>query len=531
MQSLGKKTLIASAVAAALGTSSAFAVVPATNPGANIFYSGGGSAQANAFYVAACKLFGGNMDVYTSVATGGLDGSYYVMYGQVVNPAAGASMVTTALPVNTPVLFFYKFNGGSFTNGIAPEAGLGIAPNPAGKLQFPTYASIAATAAPIAGQAQGGACTSGLPTYTYTPTLDAGDVPDFGVSDVEVSMFSGFNNPTGNAGKNAQNTSGGAAPGGVTVDGIYDNLFGVAVTDKLYSAPAGSPNAGHPKTNFTRAEVEGIIAGTISDWGQLFADDGTPEAAGGIIFLDRTEGSGTKASDNQYFLGYPGSGTNAKLPKSVTGNYCFATVVGDGSQTILACEPGKTNATLVEKSIDVAEASTNAVIADLENANGSNIRAIAILGLENPPAKNLVGGAIQYEFTKVNGIGVDAGVAGNNINQIGAGASTSYNNVINGTYDFYYQNSFNTNGTTPPAGQHATNATAFKSQMTQASFVGCNAGGAFPTALPGTLVDPDTLAPVAKGVNYNTRNKLSPSPLQPHYDATSGAPPVCSDPI
>jgi hypothetical protein len=49
--------------------------------------------------------------------------------------------------------------------------------------------------------------------------------------------------------------------------------------------------------------------------------------------------------------------------------------------------------------------------------------------------------------------------------------------------------------------------------------------------LPGALIDPDTLAAVAKGVNYNTRNKLSPSPLQPHYDATSGAPPLGSDPI
>src|SRR5208283_4316786 len=251
MESLSKKTLIASAVAAALGTSTAFAVIPTTNPGANIYYAGGGSAQANAFYVAACKLFGNNMDVFTTNGTA-LNGSYYVMYGQVVNPAAGLGLNQAGgLAVGTNVLFMYKFNGGSFTNGIAPEAGLGIAPNPAGKLLFPTYASIAATAVEI-GATQGTACTNGgLPTYTYTPTLDAGDVPDFGLSDVEVSMFSGYNNPTGNPGKNATNTNGGPAPGGVTIDGIYDNLFGVAVTDQLYTAGAGSPNAGHPKTNFT----------------------------------------------------------------------------------------------------------------------------------------------------------------------------------------------------------------------------------------------------------------------------------------
>ena len=113
----------------------------------------------------------------------------------------------------------------------------------------------------------------------------------------------------------------------------------------------------------------------------------------------------------------------------------------------------------------------------------------------------------------------------------GAGAATSYDYVINGKYDFYYQNSYNTNGTTPPVGQHLINSTAFKSQMTVPAFVGCNSGNAFPAALPGTLLDPDTLVAVAKGVNYSTRNKSSPSPLQPHYDATSGAPPACSDPI
>jgi hypothetical protein len=523
MESFYKKTLIASAVAAALGTSTAFAVVPGTSPGSNIYYAGGGSAQANAFFVAACKLFGNNMDVYTSAAGGALDGSYYVMYGQVINPTAAG--LGTGLAAGTNVLYMYKFNGGSFTNGIAPEAGLGISPNPAGKLQFPTYASIAATAAPITGQAQGGACSTGLPTYSYTPTLDAGDVPDWGVSDVEVSMFSGFNNPTGNAGKNAINTNGGNAPGGVTVDGIYDNLFGVAVTDQVYSAPAGSPNAGHPKTNFTRAEVEGIISGTISDWNQLFADDGSEEAEGKIVFIDRTEGSGTKASDNQYFLNYPGAGTAGKLPRSAIKGYCGAS----GAQTISACE-GLANNALTEQFIDVAEASTNTVIADLQNANGSKIRAIAILGLENPPAKNLIGGKIQYEFTKINGIAVDAQVnPTNDINAIASNAATSYDNVINGTYDFYYQNSFNT--APGLSGQALTNANAFKSQMNQPSFVGANSGLAFPKSLPGTLLDPDVSSAVAKGVNYNTRNKFSPAPLQPFFDATFGPPPLGSDPI
>jgi hypothetical protein len=372
---------------------------------------------------------------------------------------------------------------------------------------YPTVTSILTTAAAVS--TQGTACTSGVPTYSYTGgTNDAGNAPDFGLADVEVPMFQHFNNPTGNAGGAAQNTDGGPAPSVGVADGIYDNLFGVAVTANVYTSAA------HPKTNFTRAEMEGILSGAISDWSQLFDDNGAQIApAGGIIFLDRGEGSGTKASGNQYFLGYPGDGAAAQLPFSAGAAYC--------GTSLTACDP-----TFVAAAIDVAEASTNTVISDLKLAQSKGLRAVAVLGLENPPHKNQVGGVNVYDFTKINSIAVDTGAAGDSIN---GAVATSYINVIRGEYDFFFQNSFNTRATL--AGQQLANANAFKTQMTVATFVGANAGVGFPTAVSGTLIDADKAGALAKGVTLDTRNKVSTGPLTPFFLATPAGIPVSSDPL
>jgi hypothetical protein len=249
-------------------------------------------------------------------------------------------------------------------------------------------------------------------------------------------MFRNFNNPTGNAGGAATNTDGGAAIVVGAADGIYDNLFGVAVTDNVFSS------ATHPKTNFTRAEVEGILQGNLFDWSQMYDDNGAQLPAGGIIFLDRGEGSGSKASGSQYFLGYPGDSPGGVLPFSATIGYCGTTIAGCGG---VAAAP-----------MDVAESSTNNVIADLKAAQAAGGRAIAVLGLENPPAKNRVGGVNVFEFTKINDVGVDTGTASDNIN---GATATSYVNVVKGVYDFYYQNSFNTRTTL--AGNGLTFANAF----------------------------------------------------------------------
>jgi hypothetical protein len=481
MNSLGKKTLIACAVAAALGSSSAFALAPSNTPDF-VLYAAGGSAQANAFYVAASKILT-SVDSYTDSGSTADSGSYRVLFGSV---ATAFTVNGVTIPAGKKVLYFYKFNGGSFANGLAPQSGSGST------LPYPTVASVLA-ATPISGAVAG----TGVPTYGYTDAgaLTNNQIPDWGVTDVETTMFTGFNNPV----------NGGAAPPVGAADGIYDNLFGVAVTDNVYNSST------HPKTNFNRAEVEGILAGNITDWSNLYDDNGNQMAPGGIILLDRGVGSGTKASGNQYFLGFPGTGSAAQIPGSVTFGYTGTSIVL--SQTLQ----------------DVNESSTSNVVNDLLKANAAGLRAVAILGLENPPALHQVGSANAYDFTKINNVAVDTGVTGDNINGT---VATSYINVVKGNYDFYYQNSFNTRAST--LGGTTTGdvfANQFKTEFTSAAFVGAAAGVGFPTAVPGTLLDADKVSALAKGVTINSRNKLSTAPLQPVFPATSAGIPVSKEPL
>jgi hypothetical protein len=347
-------------------------------------------------------------------------------------------------------------------------------------------------------------CTTGLPTAAYTSSLDGGDAPTFGLSDVEVAMFQHYNNATGNAGAPNPNTDGGPAPTVSFQDGIYDNLFGVAVTDVVYSSTTS------PKTNFSRAEMEGIITGTIGDWSQLYDDNGKQLPAGAMVFLDRTEGSGTKTAGSQYFLNYPSSSAGYKLPFSATAGY------------------SGTTAALTQTRQVVAEASTGTVVSDLIALNGKGVRAVAILGLENPPGNQTTKG--QYDFTAINGTFVDGhdGVA----DDINKGTHTSYLNAIAGNYDFYFQNSFNAQaGVIGGATVQDAFAGQMKTVLQLPAFTGCNSGLAFPQAVTGTLIDADNSSTLAKGVVLATRSKNSQAPLQQKVFPAVAAIPACSDPV
>jgi hypothetical protein len=498
VNSQGKNTLIAAAVAAVLGSQAAHALPPTATIDFTL-YAGGGSAQVNAFYVGANTILS-NLDSYTDQANGTDSGSYRVVSG---TTKASFTFNGATVPAGKNVLYFYKFNGGSFANGIAPHQTTG-----ATLLNYPTVTSVLSTAVTT-----GAAAGTGVPTYRYTSTLGNNQAPDWGIADVEVKMFQHFNNPTGNAGGAAQNTDGGPAPAVGATTGVYDNLFGVAVTRNVFTGA-------HPKTSFSRAEVEGILAGNVSDWSQLAADDGTQLAPGGIIFLDRGEGSGSKASGNQYFLNYPGS-NNSVNPVSITpfsaGNAYNGTSL---------------NTTATETTLDLAESSSSNLVNDLKLAQGRGLRAISILGIEFPPALNLnSSGAIAYDFVKINGVGVDTGTAGDDINGTTA---TSYINVVKGNYDYYFQNSFNTRtGVLTGTSTGGLFANEFLTVMSQPSFVGAFSGTAFPAAVPGTLVDADspTVTALTAGVVINTRNKVSPAALQNALPIPAAGIPVSREPL
>jgi len=494
--------LIAAAVATALSTGAAHALAP-TATITYTFYEGGGAAPENAIYSALYNLLSpSTVDVYSDGGTKA-SSSYLVVTGTTVPQAGGQAPFNVA----TNIEFIYKFNKGAFPNGILPFAYPTSASQ--AQLSFPTIASIASATA----NGNSGTPTSSNPDYSYTAVNTNNQPTDWGVTDVEVPLFNFFYNLNGSAPLTPSQLA------GIAQEGVWVDIFGIAVTNTVYNGTSGFP---HPKTNFTKPEIVGILTGTTSNWNQLFADDGTEFPSKPIWFLDRGSGAAVKAIGNQYFLNYPGS---FSYGASLKPNSVGATANSNYTDTILNLSGGYQ---------DVEEASTTAIVTDLQNANAAGDYALAILDAESAPALNKVGGANVYSFTKIDGIGIDTGTATDNIN---GSTSSSYTNVVTGAYDMAYQVSFNYRSgfltasspgtiTQPPAGSapNVVLSYAIRNNLQANSLGGANSGKSFPLAVTGVLIDP-ALAPVqVAGVILNSRYRASASPLQPSFDATdSGA--------
>ena len=512
MNTLLKTSYLACSIAVALGTNAAHAVVPTTTPGL-VVYSGGGSAEPQPIETAFCRLFN-NVDLYSD-AQKSPSGSYMILYGTAIN-AIGS------IPAGTNVLYFYKFNGGSYPNGGIPQAGSQSAAGTAQQLNYPTTASVLGTASLLTAGTQGTVCTAaqkGLPTYGYTPTLGNNQIPDFGITDVEVSLFSSFNNPT---------TLPLVTVGSPSL--VYDLVEGVAVTHSLFTGtgPSGAALSGiNKKTNFTRAEVAGILSGNVTDWHDIYADNGSPVAPAGtgIILIDRNVGSGTKAGGTSYFLGFPGLGTSAVTPNSVSN------LAGDGNGAGGLNGAGYGPAlVLSQTSQDVLDTSSSAVVKDLTSANNASLLAIAILSVDNPPALNQSTGGNPYDFTKINGVAMDGNSASDNIN---GSTGSSYINVINGSYDFFYQVNFNERSgfSTGAPANNAAFAAGLKAAMQSPSLAGVNAGVQFPLATNGIVIDGDTASSLAKGVTVTSRGGNSPSNPKVILKVAGSAITAGSDPL
>jgi hypothetical protein len=470
MKSSTKLSLVAAAVAAAIGTS-AQALPPAawtngTITSANLYYAGGGSAEVQAVYVAVSKLLvTTSIDVYT-------DGS-----GSAKHPQSANYLIVsgTTRSGGTPVGFFYKYNGGSFTNGVQPFLGAGS------KLAYPTTTSLA-TASSLGTSSP----TSVSPDYTFSSALDGGDTPAWGISDEEASLF-GY----------AWNANG-ANPGAI-INGtpLYVAPFGIAVTANVYAQ----------KKNWSSAEVAAVYQGAtnngISAWSLLTGDNGSPlTIPGGINLLDRGSGSGSKAAANAFFLDYPAGSFKEGgdvQPASVT-----STTVNNYTNTVgLVTSGAATNGFQ-----DIKEASSVAIVDDLNNAQVAGLGAIAALGLEFPPVfEQTTTGTNSYFFVSINGSYPDAETGTDNINS-SSGGSTQYSNVVNGRYTFAYQTGFNTK--TSPTGFQASVAANLAAESISAA----NTGTGFPAATDGVLLDSTTTGTTDAGnVNWTRGANSTSAPI------------------
>ena len=90
---------------------------------------------------------------------------------------------------------------------------------------------------------------------------------------------------------------------------------------------------------------------------------------------------------------------------------------------------------------------------------------------------------------------------------------SSYINVINGSYDFFYQVNFNQRSgfsTGAPASNVAF-ASGLKAVLQSPSLAGVNFGAQFPLATNGIVIDGDTASSLATGVTVTSRSGVSPS--------------------
>jgi hypothetical protein len=457
MSLLTRPRLITAAIATALG-SNVYALPPShftdgtINEG-NFFYAAGGSGQVNAVFAAVRRLLvPASVDVYTdALATAGhLQSANYLI-------VSGTTSGAGQLGFGTAIAFFYKYNDGDFVDGVFPQVGNGSS------LLYPLPADLANAVAvsPVPVFA-----STDSPTYTYSSQNGfIQKVPDWGLSSAEPSLFNFFDNLNGLPQQNPI-LAAHQMP-------AFVSAYGVAVTTAV-------SEGAHPKTKFTKAEVANILAGTISDWSQLYADDGSRLPAGAIWLLDSGSGSGTKTVGNQYFLNYPGAITTGG---SVTPNSVVGTNVNAYTGTVLNTSSAKYQ--------DVKEPSDVAIVRDLLVANKAGHGAIAILSLEFPPvfAQN-TSGTNDYMFVAINGVFPDSNSGTkdniNNPNAVTPG-TTQYSNIILGTYDFAYQTSLNMRIALfdQPAFESAVLLNLISENIS-----GAHTGSVFPVSAPGVLLDP-----------------------------------------
>jgi hypothetical protein len=528
-------TCLGAAIAAVLGTTSAFAVLPPGQGGPAApdftFYYGGGSAEPQAIQGSFCRLMN-NVDSYTdtAVASPSTDsGTWRILYGTAIN------QIGTTIAAGKNVMIMYKLNGGSYTNGGLPQTV--PTTNPLSQLPYPTVASVLAATTVADGPAgnNGQACNlvnNGLPTQSWAATkgnATANNAPDFGLTDLEVAAFSGFNNPT-----NAPLTPVGAA------QGIYDLVFGIAETAALAAE----------KTNFSSAEIAAILQGAVTNWNQLYGDVGAfanaPLPAGPVVLVDRNVGSGHKTQSAAQFLGYPELGSNALFPNSVTnlagvgagGVNCAGAQVGNNSGYNTA-QPANAAPSCPTLPVQVcggyqdvftssAANSVNALVFTQACAAPNN-RAIGIVSMDNPPALH----GNLYSFVTINNTAVDANAGGDSINGAPGGHS-SYINAIKGNYSDFYQANYNTRTgfLTGPVSANLDMAKAMEAQLRSVGLSGCNATLQFPLAVPGIIYDPDDQAalPAAGGVGLTSRGGFSDN-LLPGLVNLPGNIVACADPI
>jgi hypothetical protein len=367
---------------------------PATDT-VNIF-SSGATAQdqgiENLFAALFCSQTGAGNAAVSSLDVYVINNTTRIYYCS-VTPSLASSLGVA----NTFKIAFRKFVSGGSGNGVTPlVSGTNLA--------FAAFSSGTAANCPVTTTRPYNAITGGGPiaaipeyrirTCSGQPTVSVR--PDIGLSDVEPSLFTS------------------ADTSGWTVASANVIVFAIPVTkvarDALQSAQGLSVGADDEanQPSLTRAQVAGIFQGQISRWNQFSGVSGTPVTATGslsvglgqnaLLVSRRVSTSGTQVYAQIYFLGrgcVAGSPTFVSGPSVAASTSNVATYTGNRIQVL---------------------SGSGDVQSSLNFHNTFNRFAIGVLTTELPPSTSS-----GYRFVKING------------------AYPSLLNTINGSYDYYSQ--------------------------------------------------------------------------------------------
>lgn len=412
-----KLKLIATACAL-LAAGSAFAHGPSVTPDLTVFISGASAQQKTIGSIVADLAVAGTLDVYYDAATNGADQRGYFFT---------AANTGDASVDGKKVLVLNRAAGGS-VYGVVPVA------------RSTALAALKVDAT----------CTKAAGATVYTCPSTVNLVPDAGVSDVEPALFVGMNLPTG------WTALSGAEVAGLDVASQNGVVFGIAATNNLYAALQAAQGLGADysdanRPSLSRAQLTSLMTGALTDWSAVGV------ASNGAINVGRrTAGSGTQASANAWFGGFPCS----------TGAVPLATA--QITDTLVVNEAG----------------STGGVRTFLNNTNNAGGYAIGLVSLENAP-----GASDKWHHIKIDGI------------------DPTKQNVIDGKYDYYVEQTMQWKTTL--AGAKLAFLQAFRSTSADALKLDPLPGVvALPTALN---ANPGADAVSMKGTRFN--NTCQPTQL------------------
>ena len=419
-------------------------------PPTHVLYVGGGAEQNGVFETIASKLFTAGSVSYITDDTGAPPAK-----GRSFRAVAGTVSVGSLAGQNWIVA--YRSLGGVFANGIAPL----VTPNP----PLTNYYQI-----------QNNITTTGLanPTFKITNLSNfvPGQRPAIGLANLELAIFTGSNLPAGasalTAGQLAQ----------LVQTPLYNVVNGIAATNNLADALVAATLAGHRPASLdnglSKAEIAGILSGTITNWTQV---QGLEALDKPVILIDRNAGSGAKAAANQYFLNNPGgSAFSGAIPPANQGAEAGIGDIVNFASYAVRTEPSSGN-----------------VPGALDNVFNKGAYGIGILGLENAPSVTS-----KWRFVAISGARATNP----------AGTAFDKQQAISGQYDYFFQASVNLRKSV--TGDQLALANAFISKAKDTAVI---------TTVAGTVLDPAEFPETGNATldafrAHGTRFGNSTAPLQ-----------------